>query len=572
MATNDAARKVVTNIKLVPVCVNVGDAIFICIDYNYGGTITKHCYLVDGSLGGGGDTKSLVQESKNELTSRTQGTREEPHKGVTNLAKPVIPISNTDYLKLTTAYRQLTTTEGFVLKGIIVTHPDQDHYQGIRYLLQMTREINCPVLMTNRFLQERLRQKGVCEFLQVLEITHVGKHVRKDQEGDEHELVRLGFPKFFEFWHSEIGLVVYTLRDQYFPKRITERALDMPGAGKSLTPADDNKTSIVTTIRNPDSSEEVLACLTGDAVLKTVVKPNDYFKAKHLCVFQVPHHGSNNNSGVDLYKQIADRNPECIYFISCGTKSHGQSRTPFPHKQVLQSICTANRDNKSVRIILTSNKHLHFSLMQDIGCDPNKVLIYYWDEHAHGHQPYLYIPLSASIDLTSIQNLIEWSIQGYTAMIKKIPNKRSHQYSFYLQHDSQFWTIDTTKFRNSEFPMVEQKNRMHGIDGIPPPWSPSERDTKSIIILTDEHYEVLLNSEYNDPIILEKIENPDHVENPDLDENTRNLDPETIENWKIYRCHQTTWQIQNVGLSSNSWMFEGGEAETFQLTEWSQET
>ena len=525
---------VTTNIELVPVCVGVGDAIFVCIHYNYSdGTITKHCYLVDGSLGGGGPDRI------EELSGLSPRGKE--YKGITNLA--VTPINNTDYLKLETTYRRLTT-EGFELKGIIVTHPDQDHYQGIRYLLQ-THEINCPVLMTNRFLQERLmRNVDLSEFLQVLELTHIGKHVKENQEGDEHELVRLGFPKFFEFRHSEIGLVIYTLRDQrYFPKRITERALNKD---KSLEPADDNETSIVTTIRNPDNNEEVLAYLTGDAVLKIkfLVENGNYFRGKHPCVFQVPHHGSNDNSEAYLYEQIGDK---CVYLISCGINS------PFPHQEVLHSICTANQGQDRIRIILTSNRNLNKTKMENIEAN-RQVSIYYWDEHVHAHQsqPYLRIPLSASIDITSIHNpLVEWSIEGYMAMINEIPNKKSHACSFYLKYNTKFWIIDETKIGEIHVPILsalKKASQMHGIYGFPSPWSPSKWDSKDIIILTNIHYDVL-NNVANGPIILEKIEN-------DL--------------WKICRCHQTTWQVQHVRFTRDSSQWTEGVAARFELKYWKQ--
>ncbi len=494
----------VTNIKLVPVCVDVGEAIFICIDYNYGGTVTKHCYLVDG---GGGDENSLVQESTREA--------EEQHKGVTNLANPVTHSPAIyDHLKLATTYRQLSTTEGFALKGIIMTHPDEDHYQGIKYLLQTYHEINCPVLMTNRFLKERLRQQGVCDFLQVLEITHIGKHtVRQDQE---HELMRLGFPKFFEFWHSEIGLVIYTLRDQYFPRQVTERALDMPQGGEPLTPVDDNITSIVTTIRNPDNSDEVLACLTGDAVLR-----NDaYFRGKHpLIVFQV-HIGNEDSSGVDMYNQIADN--ECIYLISCGTKFGGSSDTAL--RQVLQDVCTANQNKGRIRIILTSNSYLGNTLMESI--QNPQVLIYYWDKHVHAHQPYLNIPLSDPIDLALMPNLVAWTIEGYTTMINRSPNKKICR--FYLstptKKSSRYWKLKD-RIEPDQFPLTKNKDFLHGIYNIPPPWSPPSlwNSIGNIIVLTNAHYEILRG-----PLILSH--------SAELNDNT----------YEIFKCDQVTWRSLRV--------------------------
>ena len=516
--------RTVTNIELVPVCVGVGDAIFVCIDYNYSdGTVTKHCYLVDGSLGAGGPDRIK------ELSGLSPGGKEQ-YKGITNLE--VTPINNTDYLKLETTYRRLTT-EGFVLKGIIVTHPDKDHYQGIRFLLQ-THEINCPVLMTNRFLQERLmRNVDLSEFLQVLELTHIGKHVRENQKGAEHELVRLGFPKFFEFRHSETGLVIYTLRDQrYFPKRITERALNMPPTEKSLEPAGNN-TSIVTTIRNPDNNEEVLAYLTGDAVLNnTVVKVTDYFRARHPCVFQVPHHGSSNNSGVVLYQQIADENPECIYFISCGTKCYGNPSIPFPHKQVLQNICTANKDNKSVRIILTSNRALNDTLMK--GIQNSQVFIYYWDEHVHAHQPYLNILLSYSpINLALIPTLVEWTIDGYTKMIHKSHIARTC--TFYLFRPLpivRYWNLkDLDQIESGQFPLTKIKKKfLHGICNIPPPWSPSLWNSGNTIVLTNASHEILRG-----PIILK------------CDQNQQQNG--TCE---IFRCDQVTWRKMSVVFTTNN--------------------
>ena len=155
------------------VCVGRGDAIFIAITYDNGKSnawlqdcsiiiiITliintvddRHCYLVDGSIGTGG-RKSTCQHT------------------ITD-----------DFSKLIAAYERYIE-DGYTLEGIIVTHPDIDHYKGILYLLEeYKKEIECPLLLTNQFLTESEKAKSksaVSRFLNTLEKTHHGFHTHSN--------------------------------------------------------------------------------------------------------------------------------------------------------------------------------------------------------------------------------------------------------------------------------------------------------------------------------------------------------------------------------------------------------
>lgn len=90
-------------------------------------------YLVDGSKGKGG-----------KIPRQPAGTGKEVVGGNISLEG-----RNSDYSKLVAVYDHLVTC-GYILQTIVVTHPDWDHYGGIRYLL-LNRRITCPVLLTNRF-------------------------------------------------------------------------------------------------------------------------------------------------------------------------------------------------------------------------------------------------------------------------------------------------------------------------------------------------------------------------------------------------------------------------------------
>ena len=89
--------------------------------------------------------------------------------------------------------------------GIIVTHPDINHYQGITRPSSRSKHINieCPVLITNQFLIENRIGKKLPKFLHTLEATHSGEHVTNSGQ-------LVGFPEFLTFHHKHTELMIYT--------------------------------------------------------------------------------------------------------------------------------------------------------------------------------------------------------------------------------------------------------------------------------------------------------------------------------------------------------------------------
>ena len=114
----------------------------------------KECYLVDGSM-----SKGTMGELKQ------NGALVKP---LENLRKNI----KTDSSKLKAAYLTIAKN-GYTLKGIVVTHPDKDHYKGIQKLVD--HDIDCPaILLTDQFLGEATingenRKNEVENFLGALE-------------------------------------------------------------------------------------------------------------------------------------------------------------------------------------------------------------------------------------------------------------------------------------------------------------------------------------------------------------------------------------------------------------------
>ena len=376
-----------TTIKLVVVSANRGDAIFICINYKTG---NKHCYLVDGSLGGHRPRTSVSQSPSDlERTGETAGG------GL---------IAPDDHTKLIATYEHVTTTEGYQLKGIIVTHPDQDHYQGIAYLFQAIKSIQCPVLLTNRFLRTNGEGRVGERLLSVLEQTHEGEHVHQSSQLD-------GFPTFFKFYHKYTGLVIYRRsKGQENPTEITAKTTNW-------VYEDVNVTSIITTICNPDDENEVLVCLTGDAKFDMKYKADiNYFSSKYPRIFQVPHHGSKNNSSKALYETVASNGMICL--ISCGT----QKGFNFPDCQTLGHIYeVAKKKLIKLKIVLTSGIHLEGKIPNAMKNDPHQFLsIYYWDTKVAAN-PFLEITVLPTPSVSA--DTVEWSIDGYKTFVDRCKTK-----------------------------------------------------------------------------------------------------------------------------------------------------
>ncbi len=496
----------VTKVEIVPVCVNVGDAIFICIEYGNGHW--RHCYLVDGSLA----AKSKPNPNKPAAHLDTCKSCSLRHGRPEMTAGP-------DYNRLHQTYKQLTMKR-YELRGIIVTHPDQDHYQGITNLLQDTNHnVHVPILITNQFLQKFNDSIEIRSFFVALNQSMLSRNVQslfhKQTLNRGNKTARLPtaiFPNFFQFsCEVDVDLMLFhnhEIRHKNLPQMTPQNV-------------NDNRTSIITTVLEPGNETQVLACLTGDAEMISEVDMSRALPTHPARLFQVPHHGSSNNSSEALYRRMTDQS---IYLISCGTRPYG-GRT-FPHKEVLQRIFKANagHNNRQIRIILTSNRHLDLTKMEGIGAEP-RLLIYYWDEYIHKNDPYLNIPLfpvQAPNDLiASIPNLIEWSIEGYTNMVIN----RGRMCRFFLE--GPYWRMDHAFFIGDPRQHFNYKFAIIGITNlIPPPHFPSLWRENTIVLIGD-----ILKTNNSRLTFLEKREESD--------------------GWYISQCCIVPWQVTWLTLNAN---------------------
>ncbi len=219
------------------------------------------------------------------------------------------------------------------LDSIVNTHPDDDHCGGINALLGSKKiksvkkfTFSCPIITTNA---ARLRA-----YIPVNERTYRYGPYRK--AGD---CPRFWFP-------NARGLVIENLHQQS-TVQITK---------DDLWKGYYNETSILTTVKIPKSKYDYDVVLTGDSSSKIILDTltpglmlEKDMPRKTVRIFQVPHHGSRNNSCYEFYKQFdAD-----IYFISHGV--HGKFK--HPHSEVITGILSAaveKKQKQKSRIVVTA--------------------------------------------------------------------------------------------------------------------------------------------------------------------------------------------------------------------------
>ncbi len=220
------------------------------------------------------------------------------------------------------------------LDSIVNTHPDADHYGGINALLGTgSKEIKsgkkftvyCPIITTDAadlYVTDEIRDN---------ESTY--QCIGDDDAGD--------CPHFW-FQDDAQGLVLENLHQQSTVEIIKN----------DLWKGDYNESSILTTVKIPNSEYDYDVVLTGDSndaiILKTLgLMLEKDMPRKTVHIFQVPHHGSRNNSSYEFYKQFdAD-----IYFISHGA----HDKLKHPHSEVITGILSAavKKERKS-RIVVTA--------------------------------------------------------------------------------------------------------------------------------------------------------------------------------------------------------------------------
>ena len=243
------------------------------------------------------------------------------------------------------------TEHGIQLHGIIVTHPDSDHFNGIKELLDKYGQKilkKCHIVITKAFYRDKK-----CEgFTKLLDSTYSGNEI----EGAEY--LSPGLQCHFP---TELGcLFRCTPKHENLKVTRTQQLKTFPKP---------NETSILTIINEYEGKCDVV--LTGDSIAKIILP---LVEGKEIRIFQVPHHGSSDSSKLEDSQKlkelsqrydlsaIQDREVKEIflfystfraqcYLISAG----GTDKHNHPHSQVLQGIILANALRRQECVILLTN-------------------------------------------------------------------------------------------------------------------------------------------------------------------------------------------------------------------------
>ena len=219
------------------------------------------------------------------------------------------------------------------LDAIIITHPDKDHFGGVKDLIAKYT-INCPIITT--------------------EATKLTEAILTGVKPELHEEVNLMFPNASRRVYRHIAKTTKIMKDTDFTM-------------------DSNKSSILFAVGG--------VLLTGDSIGKIVHKETGLGKERaetqKLCVFQVPHHGSDANNFIpnEARKKIPITDPlhalkgkhdaykyalfyrgiqAHTYFVSHGEHKHYQ----HPHRNVITGILLAAvTEKKKCELVVTGTFH-----------------------------------------------------------------------------------------------------------------------------------------------------------------------------------------------------------------------
>lgn len=219
----------------------------------------KSC-LIDGGLGQKGKEYPFYPNLKKTL-----------HCLVKLLPKTTTEKTGKTKLKADRTYPQLQ------LDHIVVTHPDQDHYGGINRLLKDSYNICCPIITT----------QASCLYVE-------RSGIKAEQRiGEEYlsqiDCPRHWFPKEAGKKHDYIGGLPIKSRVKIAKYRHFK--------------GDSNESSILTTVCLPQRKYDFDVVLTGDSNA-TIILETLELKGKRVRIFQVPHHGSVNNSTLEQGTEV----------------------------------------------------------------------------------------------------------------------------------------------------------------------------------------------------------------------------------------------------------------------------
>ncbi len=316
------------------------------------------------------------------------------------------------------------TEHNIQLHSIIVTHPDSDHMNGIKKLLEKHgREIlgKCDIVITRAFYWTS-RDKPSEDFTKLIDSAYSTRYdIKINKRSSDCPGLNWYFP-------TETGcLFTCTPKGDELKVSCTQRSKTYP----KPKGVDANGTSILTVIN--ESERECDVVLTGDSNAKAILP---LVEGKEIRIFQVPHHGSSCNSRltdstkpekiskcyrlsiVETILLFYDTFKARCYLISAGgTKSY-----KHPHPEVIQGIILANalRCYECI-ILLTNSRGLNSNnlgqLHQLVPEWTQYVKIYHYDDVFFTDQCHTMVRPERCIS-DVCENTVEWTPEGYINRIK----------------------------------------------------------------------------------------------------------------------------------------------------------
>ena len=411
------------------------------------------------------------------------------------------------------------------LEAIIVTHPDKDHVGGVTKLLKGNKYEG--ELMITEAFETKLRDENnvfLSEFSEAISQTFASKSVII--HSNTHEIcspLRCHFPMSKSSSKANFKGIIYSAKEE------TDSDGVVPSEENATNEAEKdyaNKSSILTTVNQNDDGFDVM--LTGDSnakMIQTVLseKRKGQLCKPHVKVFQVPHHGSENNSNYEFYTSFtAD-----VYLISGG----GNDAYNHPSNKVLSAIVHACVDNEHTSKVVVTNsrglklpllekgKYLREKLIPGSYSWRDRVQVYHLDDLFNPDETPTHVTITSD-QLLQDSDVISWSPEGYITKIKECKEKLKN--------------MEVQIFKHTEAGVVscsgESKTDCTKIVMAPVPEEPwikigdGKRHINQIYVLKDS-----ITDDYRSACFLE------------LDEETRGSKPEVY--W-MYRYHDNYFECK----------------------------
>ena len=319
------------------------------------------------------------------------------------------------------------------LHGIIVTHPDGDHMNGIKKLLEKHGQKffnKCDIVTTKAFYWTS-RDKPCEDFMKLI---HSAYSMRDDIEVQMSTCLRPGLNCYFP---TEMGCV-FRCTPKYHSDNLKGRRTQQSEIYPKPNAIDANATSILTVINESKGKYDVV--LTGDSNAKEILP---LVQGKEIRIFQVPHHGSSYNSRLEdsvnlkeisaLYDLSTIHDKEMketllfygtfrahCYLISAG----GTESYKHPHPQVMQGIILANaKRHRKCIIVLTNSRGLDSKKLRQLHQLASNwtqwVQIYHYDDVFFTNQCHITLRPERCIS-DACENTVEWTPKGYINRTKII--------------------------------------------------------------------------------------------------------------------------------------------------------